>query len=142
MARPDPTQLLDKTRLVATAVSAARGADRDRYDFSREVAPGVSLVLTDATGCPLALSLWTRPADIAEICADAAMPVASALLAVDGVQARASADAGCGVDLSQFTRSQAVPGWYYVLLDQTGVRRLQTVLERLVPGSSFAALAA
>jgi hypothetical protein len=142
MARPDPTQLRDKTRLVATAVAAARGADRAHYDFSAEVASGVRLVLTRSAACPLALSLWTRPEDIAEICADAAVPVASALLAIDGPQARAAADAGCSVDLTQFTRSQGLPGWYYVLLDQTGVRRIDSVLARLVPGSSAASLAA
>jgi hypothetical protein len=142
MARPDPTQFRTKTRLVATAVAVARGRDRRNYDFSAEVAPGVRLVLAESSGCPLAFSLWTRQEDIAEICADGAVPVASALLAVDGAQARAAADAGCTIALDEFTRSQALPGLYYVLLDQTGVRRLQTVLRRLVPGSSAPALAA
>ena len=84
MARPDPTRFREKTRLVQTAVAAARGADRDHYDFSREIAPGVRVVPADSSGCALAFSLWTRPEDIAEICADAAVPVASALLAIDG----------------------------------------------------------
>ncbi len=142
MARPDPTRFREKTRLVQTAVAAARGADRDHYDFSREIAPGVRVVPADSSGCALAFSLWTRPEDIAEICADAAVPVASALLAIDGVQTRAAVDAGCPVQLSQFTRSQALPGWYYVLLDQTGERRLDEVLRRLVPGVSASVLAA
>ena len=142
MARPDPTRLRDKTRLVKTATAAAPGAERRHHDFSREVAPGVRLVLTETAGCPLAFSLWSRPEDIAEICADAAVPVASALLAVDGEQARAANDAGCFIDLDQFTRSQAVPGLYYVLLGQTGVRRIESVLRRLVPGVSAGVLAA
>ena len=142
MARPDPTRFREKTRLVETAAAAARGADRGLYDFSREIAPGVRVVPVDASGCAVAFSLWTRPEDIAEICADAAVPVASALLAVDGAQARAAADAGCSVQLSQLTRSQALPGWYYVLLDQTGERRLDDVLRRLVPGVSASVLAA
>jgi hypothetical protein len=142
MARPDPTRFREKTRLVTTATAAARGADRKHYDFSRDVAPGVRLVLSETSGCPLAFSLWTRAEDIAEICADAAVPVATALLAVDGAQARAAGDAGCFIDLDQFTRSQAIPGLYYVLLDQTGVRRIDTVLRRLVPGASAGVLAA
>jgi len=142
MARPDPTLFRQKTRLVATALTAARGAERAHYDFSREVAPGVRLVTTEASGCGLAFSLWSWPEDIAEICADAAMPVASALLAIDGAQARAAGDAGCLIQLDQFTRSQALPGWYYVLLDQTGARRLDDVLRRLVPGASAGVLAA
>lgn len=142
MARPDPTQFKQKSRLVSTATAAARGADRRHLDFSGEVAPGVRLVLSETSGCPLAFSLWTRPEDIAEICADAAVPVASALLAIDGGQARAAGDAGCLVDLDQFTRSQAIPGLYYVLLDRTGERRLDQVLRRLAPGASAGVFAA
>ncbi len=142
MARPDPTVFRRKTRLVTTAMAAASCADRRHYDFSNEVAPGVRLVLSGTSRCPLAFSLWTRPEDIAEICADAAVPVASALLAIDGAQARAAADAGCLIDLDQCTSSQAVPGLYYVLLGQTGVRRIGDVLRRVVPGASTGVLAA
>ncbi len=143
MARPDPTQFRQKTRLVSTATAAARGADRRHFDFSGEVAPGVRLVLSETSGCPLAFSLWTRPEDIAEICADAAVPVASALLAIDGGQARAAGDAGCLVDLDQFTSSQAIPG--LVLRAPRPDRRaahLDQVLRRLAPRASAGVLAA
>jgi hypothetical protein len=142
MARPDPTRFQQKTRLVSTATAAARGGERKHLDFSGEVAPGVRLVLSETSGCPLAFSLWTRPEDIAEICADASVPVASALLAIDGEQARAAGDAGCLVGLDRFTRSQALPGLYYVLLDRSGERRLDQVLSRLAPGAATGVLAA
>jgi hypothetical protein len=142
MARPDPASFDEKARLVATAVAAARGSKRLHFDFTGEVAPGVRLVLSEAGDVPLAFSLWTRPEDIAEMCADAAVPVASALLAIDGAQARAATDAGHTVDLAQFTRSQARPDTYYVLLDQTGERRIHALLHGLVPALPAHAIAA
>ena len=133
MARPDPASFGDKNRLVATAVSAARGEDRRHFDFSREVAPGVRLVLSEAGDVPLAFSLWTRQEDIAELCGDGAMPATEALLAIDGEQAREANTAGFTVDLTQLTRSQTRPDTYYVLFDRVTEQRVHTVVHRLVP---------
>lgn len=133
MARPDPASFGGKVRLVSTAVEAARGADRRHFDLSGEVAPGVRLVLSEAGDLPLAFSLWTRPEDIAELCGDASVPVASALLAIDGGQAREATAAGFTVDLAQLKRSQARPDTYYALLDRAGERHVHAVLHRLVP---------
>lgn len=133
MARPVPTTLKDKVRLVQRAVDAARGADRRHFDFSSEVEHGVRLVVSEVHGTPLVLSLWTYPQDIAELCGDAAYPATAALLAIDGEQARAIIAAGHLVDLAQFTVSEAVPGLYYALLDHASSRQVHTVLHRLVP---------
>ena len=100
------------------------------------------LVLSETSGCPLAFSLWTRPEDIAEMCADAAVPVASSLLAIDGAQARAASDAGCLLDLTQFTRSQALPACTTCFSIQTGERRIESVLRELTPGALACVLAA
>lgn len=133
MARPDPTVFGEKVRLVSTAVAAARGADRRHFDFTGEVAPGVRLVLSEAGDFPLALSLWTRQEDIAALCGDGSVPAAAALLAIDGVQARAATDAGFTVDLAQFKRSQPQPDVYYTLLDRSSERHVHAVLHGLVP---------
>jgi hypothetical protein len=133
MARPVPTTFIEKVRRVRLAVDAARGADRRHFDFTGEVAPGVRLVISEVEGAPLALSLWSWPQDIAELCSDASVPATAALLAIDGAQARAVTAAGHTVDLSQFTRSQSNPDTYYALFDHVSERQVHTVLHRLVP---------
>jgi hypothetical protein len=133
MARPVPIRFLDKVRLVQAAVSTARGSERRLFDFTRDVAPGVRLVLADLDDVPLAFSLWTLPQDIAHLCGDAAYPATAALLAVDGEQAREVIAGGHLVDLGQFTSSESTPGLYYVLVDHASPRQLQGVLHRLVP---------
>jgi hypothetical protein len=133
MARPVPTTLRDKVRLVQVSVDAARGGDGRHFDFTREVAPGVRLVLSEVRGMPLAFSLWSRPEDIAELCGDSAYPATAALLAIDGQQARDAITAGHLVDLSQFTASESNPGMYYALFDHISERQVHAVLHRLVP---------
>lgn len=133
MARPVPTTFGEKIRRVQAAVAVARGGDRRHFDFTREVEPGVRLVLSEVGGTPLAFSLWTLPQDIAEICSDASVPATAALLAIDGEQARAAIAAGHTVDLAQFTRSQARPDLYYALFDHVSPQQIHTVLHRLVP---------
>jgi hypothetical protein len=133
MARHVPVRFADKLRLVQRAVELARDHDRKHFDFSREVAPGVRLVTTEAGKHPLALSLWTDPRDIAELCGDASYPATAALLAIDGPQAREVIAAGALVDLAQFTASETNPGLYYALFDHASPRQVHTVLHRLVP---------
>jgi hypothetical protein len=134
MARPLPTTFNEKLRRVRAAVDLARGAERRHFDFSREVEPGVRLVLSEVGGLPLVFSLWTLPQDIAEICSDASVPATAALLAIDGDQARAATAAGHTVDLGQFSRSQSNPDLYYTLLDHVSERQVHALLHRLVPG--------
>lgn len=134
MARPLPTDFAEKLRRVSVAVDVARGAHRRHFDFSREVEPGVRLVLSEVGDLPLVFSLWTLPEDIAEICSDASVPATAALLAIDGGQAREAMAAGHTVDLGQFTRSQSNPDLYYTLFDHVSERQVHAVLHRLVPG--------
>ena len=134
MARPGQAQFVDKIHAVRLAVDVARGETRHHFDFSGEVAPGVRLVLSEVGGLPLVFSLWQRPADIAEICSDAAVPATDALLAIDADQARAATAAGHTVDLAQLTRSESFPGVYYALFDHASPRQLHSALHRLVPG--------
>lgn len=133
MARHAPTTFRDKLDRVALAVAVARGADRRHFDLGVEVEPGVRLVLSEAGGTPIALSLWTYPTDIAEICGDAAFPATAAALAIDGDQARELMAEGVTVDLGQFTRSESHPGVYYALFDHASKRQVHAVLHRLVP---------
>ena len=142
MARPTPADFGEKLLRVLMAVRAARGADRRHFDFTREVEPGVRLVLSEAGGTPLAFSLWSRPQDIAELCSDASVPATAALLALDEDQARELRAAGVAVDLSQFRRSQSRPGIYYTLFDHASRSRIHTVLHRLVPSLGSHATAA
>jgi len=133
MARPVPAELGEKVRRVLRAAEVARGADRRHFDFTGEVEAGVRLVLSEAGDVPLAFSLWSRPQDIAALCADASVPATAALLATDAAQAREANAAGVAVDLAQFTRSQSHPDVYYVLFDYASPDRLHAVLHRLVP---------
>ena len=133
MARPEPGTFIDKVHRVQRAVDAARSADRRHFDFGGQAAEGVRLVIAEAGDSPLALSLWTLPQDIAEICADASVPATAALLAIDGPQAREATAAGHTVDLSQFSRSQSSPDLYYALFDYVSERQVHTVLHKLVP---------
>jgi hypothetical protein len=133
MPRHIPIRFQDKLRLVQTAVDVARGQDRRHFTFSDEVAPGVRLLLSEVAGVPMALSLWTVPTDIAELCGDGAFPATAALLAIDRGQAHQLSDAGVLVDLAQFTRSESNPGLYYALFDYASQRQLHSVLHRLVP---------
>ncbi len=142
MARSTPFAFGEKYRRVQKAVQAARGADHSHFDFTGEVAPGVRLVLSEAGGTALAFSLWSYPQDIAELCSDASVPAAAALLALDAQQARDARAAGLAIDLSQFSRSQARPDVYYALLDFASPRRIHAVLHRLVPGLEPDAVAA
>jgi hypothetical protein len=133
MARPNPVAFDEKYRRVQKAVEAALGAERRHFDFTGEVELGVRLLLSEAGGRPLALSLWTLPQDISELCGDAAMPATAGLLAIDGEQARAATAAGLTVDLAQLTRSQSHPDVYYALFDYASRRRIHEALRRLVP---------
>ena len=114
--------------IVANCENAAGG-----FGVTREVEPGVRLVLSEAADTPLAFSLWSHPQDIAEICSDASVPATAALLAIDGEQARTARAAGLTVDLAQFTRSQSRPDVYYTLFDYASRAQIHTVLHRLVP---------
>lgn len=133
MARATAAAFGEKHRRVQKAVAAARGGDHRHFAFTGEVEPGVRLVLSGAGGTPLAFSLWSSPADIADLCGDASVPATAALLAIDGEQAREARAAGLTVDLSQFTRSQSRPDVYYALFDRASPGRIHTALHRLVP---------
>jgi len=133
MARHTPARFSEKLQRVVLATRNARGEDRRHFDLGGEVEPGVRLVLSEVAGRPIALSLWSYPADIAEVCGDAAVPATAALLAIDREQALELIDAGVSVDLGQFTRSEAYPGIYYALFDHASKRQVHTVLHRLVP---------
>ncbi len=133
MARPVPITFAEKYHRVQKAVDTARSSERRHFDFTREVEPGVRLVLSEAADTPLAFSLWSHPQDIAEICSDASVPATAALLAIDGEQARTARAAGLTVDLAQFTRSQSRPDVYYTLFDYASRAQIHTVLHRLVP---------
>lgn len=142
MARHVPAKFEDKLARVALAVDVARGADRRHFDLSGEVEPGVRLVLSDARGAPIVMTLWTYPTDIAEICGDAAFPATAALMAIDRGQAAALRDGGIIVDLGQFTTSASHPGLYYALFDYASERQLHAVLHRLVPALTSHGVAA
>lgn len=133
MARPTPAEFGEKYRRVLAVVAAARGADRRHFDLTSDVAPGVRLVLSEAGGTPLVFTLWSRPQDVAELCSDASVPAAAALLAIDEGQARDLRAAGVPIDHAQFRRSQSRPDVYYTLLDHASSSRIHTVLHRLVP---------
>jgi hypothetical protein len=133
MARHIPTRFQDKLRLVTTAIALARGEDRRHFDFTEEMAPGVRIILSEVEGTPLAFSLWTMPADVAELCGDGAYPAAAAALVIDKGQAQDALAHGVLVDLSQFVRSESNPGAYYVLLDYLSPEQVHRVLHRVVP---------
>jgi hypothetical protein len=133
MPRHVPVKFQDKLRLVQRAVEVARGLERRHFNFSDEVATGVNLVLSEVSGRPIALSIWTLPTDIVELCGDAAYPATAALLAIDRDQARELAEAGVLVDLAQMTRSESNPGLYYALLDHASQRQVHDVLHMLIP---------
>ena len=133
MARHVPARVNEKLSRVALAVGLARGDDRRHFELGGEVEPGVRLVLSEVHGSTLAMSLWTYPADIAELCGDAAFPATAALLAIDRDQAHELIARGVTVDLGQFTRSDSYPGVYYALFDHSSRRQIHTVLHRLVP---------
>ncbi len=133
MARPTPAGFGEKYREVMKAVSAARGGERHHFQLTPDVALGVRLVLSEAGDVPMVFSLWTLPQDVAELCSDASVPAAAALLAVDEEQARDLRGAGVSLDLSQFRRSQSRPDVYYTLFDHASPSRIHTVLHRLVP---------
>jgi len=133
MARQFPVQFVDRLHLVQKAVEAARGKDRRHFDFTREVAPGVRLVISELDGFPVVFTLWSRPADLVEICGDGAVPAARGLLAIDRAQARELLAQGVLVDLSHLKRSDAVPGLSYALFDRLSVAQVHRVLHRVVP---------
>lgn len=142
MARQVPTRFNEKLDRVALAVGIARGEERRHFEFGGEVEPGVRLVRSEVGGTPVVLSHWSYPADIAELCGDAAVPATAALLAVDRDQALELIAAGHTVDLGQFTRSEAYPGVYYALLDYSSKQQIHAVLHHLVPALSPDAAAA
>lgn len=133
MARHVPTTFQEKLHIVAEAVRRARGKERRHFSFTEEVAPGVRVVLSEAKERPIAMSLWTRPTDIAELCGDGAYPATAAALAIDREQAEELRRGGVLVDLAQFTRSESNPGVYYALFDHVSQRQVHSVLHRLVP---------
>ncbi len=142
MARHVPMKFLDTMHLVQRAVATARGQERRFFSFAREVAPGVRLVLSEAAGQPVVFSLWTRPADIVELCGDGAYPATAGLLAIDKEQAYELLRKGVLVDLSQFVRSESNPGVYYVLFDYLSPEQVRRVLHRLVPAIESYSVAA
>lgn len=123
----------DKLHGVTKMVDLARGETGSHYDFGREIAPAVYLVRAEAAGTPVAFSLWTSPVDVVEICGDAAVPATAGLLAIDRDQAHELLRGGVFVDLSQFTRSDLVPGLYYVVFDAVVPEQVHRVLHRVVP---------
>ena len=133
MARHVPLRFRDKLHEVQVVVDVARSEVGRHYDFGREVLPGVRVVRAEAGRRPIALSLWTLPADVAEICGDAAVPATAALLAIDRDQAHELLRLGVLIDLSQFTRSDSTPGLYYALFDFVSPKQVHRVLHRLVP---------
>ena len=133
MARHIPVKFRDKLRDVQTVIAVARSEEGRHFDFGREVLPGVRVVRVEVNGRPIAFSLWSYDADVAEICGDAAVPATAALLAIDREQARELQRAGAFIDLSQFTRSDSTPGLYYALFDVASPRQIHKVLHRLVP---------
>jgi hypothetical protein len=133
MARHVPVKFRDKLHDVQTVLDIARSEAGRHFDFGREVLPGVRVVRTVVDGHPLAFSLWSYDADVAEICGDGAVPATAALLAIDREQARVLQGAGVFVDLSQFTRSDSTPGLYYALFDLASPKQIHKVLHRLVP---------
>jgi hypothetical protein len=136
MARHVPIDFLDKVRLVKQAVAVARSSERGHFDFTREVAPGVKLVLNEVERTPIVFSLWTQATDIAELCGDAAYPATAGLLSIDKEQAHELLAKGILIDLSQFVRSESTPGTYYVLFDYLSPQQVARVLRRLVPALS------
>jgi len=133
MARQTPLQFLDRLHLVQKAVAAARGKDRRHFDFTREVAPGVRLIVSELDGLPIVFTLWSRVPDLVEICGDGAYPAAQGLLAIDRDQARELLAKGVLVDLSHLRRSDSVPGLSYALFDRLSVAQVHRVLHRVVP---------
>lgn len=133
MSRLVPQRLSEKLAEVDAALAEARAAGEGQFDHAREVVPGVRIVRAEVDGHPLSLSLWTDPADIAEICGDASFSVAAALLAIDREHARQLKDDGVFIDLGQFTRSSSHPGVYYALFDFVSRRQVHDTLHRLVP---------
>lgn len=133
MARRVPLEFREKLRKVQIVLDVARTEAGRHYDYGREVMPGVRVVRAEAERRSLALALWTLPADVAEICGDAAVPATAALLAIDRGQAHELQRQGVFIDLSQFTRSDSTPGLYYVLFDFASRRQVHRVLHRIVP---------
>ncbi|MGD0998933.1 MAG: hypothetical protein ABR941_11540 [Thermoleophilia bacterium] len=133
MARHVPLKFRDKLNEVQVVIDVARTDEGRHYDFGPEVLPGVRVVRAEADHRPIALSLWTLPADVAEICGDAAVPATEALLAIDRDQAHELLRLGVLIDLSQFTRSDSTPGVYYVLFDFVSPKQVHRVLHRIVP---------
>ena len=133
MARHEPFEFREKLDDVKVVVDVARSAEGRHYDFGPEVLPGVRVVRAEAHAQAIAMSLWTLPADVAEICGDGAMPATEALLAIDVDQAHELLRRGVFVDLSQFTRSYSTPGLYYVLFDFASPNQVHRVLHRVVP---------
>ena len=133
MARQSPLQFLDKLHHVQKAVLTARGKDRRHFDFTREVAPGVRLVISELDGLPIVFTLWSRVPDIVEICGDGAFPAAQGLLAIDREQAHEVLSRGVLIDLSQLRRSDSVPGLSYTLFDRISATQIHRVLHRVVP---------
>jgi hypothetical protein len=133
MARHEPIRFRDKLDLVKRTVEIARSADRGHFDFTREAAPGVKLVLSEVERTPIVFSLWTQATDIVELCGDAAYPATAGLLSIDKEQAHELLTKGILIDLSQFVRSDSVPGTYYVLFDHLSTQHVARVLQRLVP---------
>ena len=133
MARHVPLEFRDKLHDVQVVLDVARSEAGRHYDFGREALPGVRVVRAEADRRPIALALWTLPADVAEICGDAAVPATDALLAIDREQAYELLRQGVFIDLSQFTRSDSTPGLFYALFDFVSPQQVHRVLHRLIP---------
>jgi hypothetical protein len=133
MARHIPTKFLDKLHEVQSVLDVARRDEGRHFDYGREALPGVRVVRVEVRETPIALSLWTLPVDIVEVCGDAAYPATAALLAIDAGQVQALKAAGVFVDLSQLTRSDSTPGLYYALFDYLSSQQVHRVLHKVIP---------
>jgi hypothetical protein len=133
VSRHVPQRLSEKIAEVEALLADARAGSGAHFEYGREAVPGVRIVRAMVDGHVLALSLWTDPIDIAEICGDGSFSATAALLAIDREHARRLKMAGVFVDLGQFSRSSSHPGVYYALFDFVSPRQVHETLHRLVP---------
>jgi hypothetical protein len=133
MTRHVPERFDEKLTEANAMLTACCAAGPGHFEYGREALPGVRIVRADIGGHILALSLWTDPTDIAEICGDGSFSATDALLAIDREHARQLKTDGVFVDLGQFTRSSSHPGVYYALFDFVSPRQVHETLHRLVP---------
>ena len=93
--------------------------------------PGVRLVRCEVNGQPIVFSTWSLPAEVAEICGDAA-GAAAGLHAIDKTQVAELRHEGVFVDLGHLQSSGWKLGPYYVLFDKVSAERNHRVLHMVV----------